>query len=225
MKVDEKKHAIRLRKAGYSYSDILKEVSVSKSTLSSWLSDIKYRPNREVVNRVGKSRLIAAKRKVKEKEQSIKRAQKIAKKDIGSITKRDLFMLGIGLYIGEGAKTQNIVRIINSDPEVIKLAIKWFTEVCNLSIENFRLAIHLYPDNNISSSLNFWAEQTGIPREQFGKVQVDRRTSKKKGKRGKLQNGTAHLTIRANGEKNFGTFLSRRIGFWMKCAMDKSMRV
>ena len=40
MKSEEKTLAIKLRQKGYSYNDILKEVKVSKGTLSAWLTDI-----------------------------------------------------------------------------------------------------------------------------------------------------------------------------------------
>jgi transposase len=36
-KDNEKETAVKLRKQGYSYTEILKKVSVSKATLSEWL--------------------------------------------------------------------------------------------------------------------------------------------------------------------------------------------
>lgn len=89
-------------------------------------------------------------------------------------------MLGIGLYIGEGSKTQEIVRIVNSEPEVICLAIRWFEEGLGLNKSNFAPIIHLYPDNNVQKSLTFWSQITGIPLSQFGKTQIDTREKKTK---------------------------------------------
>lgn len=40
MRFEEKQRACELRQQGWSYNDILKEVGVSKSTLSLWLRDI-----------------------------------------------------------------------------------------------------------------------------------------------------------------------------------------
>jgi len=40
MRFEEKQRARELRRQGWSYNDILKEVGVSKSTLSLWLRDI-----------------------------------------------------------------------------------------------------------------------------------------------------------------------------------------
>jgi len=39
-KVQEKEMAVKLRRDGYSYNDILGVVSVAKSTLSNWLKDL-----------------------------------------------------------------------------------------------------------------------------------------------------------------------------------------
>ena len=54
----------------------------------------------------------------------MQKAKEEARKEIGEITKRDLFMLGIGIYIGEGAKTFDIVRVINADPKIIKFTVR-----------------------------------------------------------------------------------------------------
>ena len=47
MKFKEKVKAIQLRKSGYGYNEILKEIGVSKSTLSLWLRDIKLTDNQK----------------------------------------------------------------------------------------------------------------------------------------------------------------------------------
>jgi hypothetical protein len=39
-KFTEKEKAIKLRKSGATYSEVLREVPVSKSTLSLWLRDV-----------------------------------------------------------------------------------------------------------------------------------------------------------------------------------------
>lgn len=185
-------------------------INVPKSTLSNWLSELPYTPNKVVLKRVGKAQLKTAQTQRQKKLHSIAEAKSLARQELRSVSRRDLMLLGIGLYIGEGEKNEN-VGIINSDPRVIKLAIRWLKEVYGLGTANFTIAIHLYPDNNIEKSLKFWSKTTGIPINQFGKTQVDRRKNKLQGKRGKLQYGTAHLRVKSNGQKEFGVLLSRRI--------------
>jgi len=205
-----KDRAVALRKQGYSYNLILESIPVSKSTLSLWLADIPYSPNSLVQNRVRGAALAVSNWSNQRKRKSLQAAKQAALKKIGTISERDIFMLGIGLYIGEGAKSSQQVRIINSDPQVINLAITWFENSFGLSKDHFSPTIHLYPDNNVDEAIAFWSRVTGIPISQFGKTQIDRRKKGEK-KRGMLKYGTAHLHVRSKGEERFGRFLFREI--------------
>ena len=49
--------AIELRKAGYSYNYIMNHVPVAKSTLSDWLYDIPFTPNKHTQETIGNARL------------------------------------------------------------------------------------------------------------------------------------------------------------------------
>jgi len=55
-----KKEALKLRRAGYSYTMIREKLGVSKSTLSNWLINIPFRPNREVIKKIGQAKLKSA---------------------------------------------------------------------------------------------------------------------------------------------------------------------
>ncbi len=211
-----RKKVFELRKEGYSYNYISQQTGISKSTLSGWLSNIPYTPNKIIIERIGKARVASGRVKARQKIESIEKAELEAKNEIGGITKRDLFMLGIGIYVGEGTKTNNIVRVINADPKIIRFTVRWFKEACGLSMENFRIRLHLYPDNNIKKCIRFWSNTSGIPLNQFQKTYIDIRKDKKMFKRGKLPYGTAHLSIKSNGKKEFGVFFSRKINGWIK---------
>lgn len=204
-------NAVKLRKEGYSYSHIQKQTGVSKSTLSDWLSKLPYKPNKETLDKIARARLMANQAQRDKKTNSLKKAREIAIKDIGKFTKRDLFMLGIGIYIGEGSKTHNIVRVVNSDPHIIKTTISWFKKCFHLQNSNFSIRIHLYPDTNQDIAISFWSKETGLSKNSFLKAVVDIRTDKKRKNKGKLPYGTAHLTVKGDGDKNLGSFFSRRI--------------
>lgn len=219
-----KNQAISLRKKGYSYSLIAERLGVPKSTLSSWLSTIPYVPNKEVIKRIGNASARAGESKSRQKKLTFEQAKLIATKDIGTLNKRDLMLIGLGLYIGEGQKNET-VGIINSDPRVIKMSMKWLMLVFGVCIENFTLAIHLYPDNNSEACLKYWSNITGIPPSQFGKTQIDDRKGKSSSKRGKLVYGTAHLRVKARGNKNFGVLLSRRIHAMMDLVLTPNKKV
>jgi len=213
--------AINYRKRGYSYSMISDKLGLAKSTLSDWLKEILYKPNREVLKRIqlapAKSAEIVHNRKVA----TITKIKTLAKKELGQLTKRDLWLLGIGLYLGEGSKLYEHTRILNSDPEIIKIAIKWFREICGLENENFIPSVHLYPDNNIKETIKYWSRITGIPETQFAKTQIDRRLNKSGKKKRKLPYGTLHLQIKSCGKKEFGVYLHRRIMGWIEATITQ----
>ncbi len=205
-----KEKAILLRGEGYSYNLISSMIGVSKSTLHYWLADVPYEANEVVIKRIGRSRVKAIKSRNSKKLATFDDAKDYACKQTRHISNKELLFLGIGLYIGEGQKNET-VGVINSDPRVINLAIHWLTECFGVEVKNLTLAIHLYPDNNIKRCLRFWSDTTKIPPAQFGKTQIDGRVGKNSLKRGKLPYGTAHLRVKALGNKDFGVVLSRRI--------------
>lgn len=210
MHKEKKEMAISLRQQGYSYNFIAKEIGISKSTLHYWLVQVPYTPNDFTVKRLDGARAEAGKRMSRRKVEVFRRAKLRAESLLGKLNKRDLLLLGVGLYIGEGQKNET-VGIINSDPRVINLAIRWLQKSFGIGGENLTLAIHLYPDNNMVSCLKFWSKVTGIPLSQFGKTQIDRRQDKRSSKRGKLPHGTAHLRVKALGNKDLGVLLARQI--------------
>lgn len=218
-----KEQAIRLRIRGYSYSMIRSKIGLSKSTLSNWLGRIPFEPNKEVLERVGSARLKSALYKQSVKREDIRVMSQKAFKDIGKLSKRDLFMLGIGLYLGEGSKAFEEIRIVNSDPNVIRLSILWLITCCQLSIKNLRIAIHCYPDNNEKELIKFWHKETKIPLKQFVKTSIDLRTNKSKVRKRKLPFGTAHLYVVSASLLPLGGVKSRhrRIMGWIEASSKK----
>ncbi len=215
--------AIKLRKMGHSYNYIAGVANVSKSTLSDWLGRIPYTPNQETIERIGKARAASGAAKSKIKRESILLATREAYRELGEVSHRDLFMLGLGLYIGEGSKTAEITRFVNSDPPVMNLMIRWFTKALGLPKRNLRIRLHLYPDCNEGQSLQFWSKVTTIPIRQFQKTSFDRRVDKKVAKSGKLLHGTAHLSVNSLGQKRFGVFLFRKIVAWSELVLRKGI--
>lgn len=216
-----KDNAIYYRRRGFSYNMISDRMGVKKSTIAYWTKEIPFKPNKEVIRRIGFGKLKSAIFKQNRRIAEIKEMKEIARKELGLITKRDLWMLGVGLYLGEGSKLNEYVRIINSDPEIIKTALMWFRKICGLENKNLIPAVHAYPDNNINSILDYWSKITGIPKKQFGKTQIDRRGNKSGKRKRKLPYGTLHLYTKSCGNKNLGKRLHRRIVGWLESALKQ----
>lgn len=218
-----REEALALRKKGYSYLYISKMTGMAKSTLSDWLTEVPYTPNTEMVTSLGKARAAAAERKTQIRQEELVGIRKKSKEKIGEMTDRDLFMFGLGLYLGEGEKTNGTVRISNSNPNTMRALVSWFI-LLGVQRSQFAPRLHLYPDSNIEASLQFWAKAINLPKTQFQRSYVDRRTNKSKNKSGKLPHGTLHLGVRSGGRKEYGVFFSRMIESWCEEVVQQTKR-
>lgn len=182
----DKGEAIKLRLKGFSYSEINKKLDIPKSTLSLWLRDLEISDNARsrIRNRHKKKSLEGLIKRNKQQTSKAKdRAKKIrinAKSKIGKLTKRDLMMLGLSLYWGEGykrpivkdgkEKTYHPVSLSNSDPEIIKIFIKFLIEIYNVPKEKIKLSVRLYKHMNEKKIINFWLTITDLPKENLYKT-------------------------------------------------------
>jgi hypothetical protein len=220
----KKDEAIKLRKEGYSYSLISSKISVAKSTLSGWLKCVPFMHNDTVRESIFENnrRVVTIKRV--DKANSIQEAVAYAGSQVGELSDRDIFILGLGIYVGEGSKTANFTRIVNSDPKIIRFSIMWLKTCFGLKNSNFRIRLHIYPDNDQIEVIKYWMKYLRMKRSVFYPVYIDTRTNKKKDRQGVLPYGTAHMTVVSNGEKSLGVLLQRKIIASIDFALNQSTR-
>lgn len=208
--------ATKLRDEGYSYSYIASKLGISKSTLSGWFRNRSFVPNDYTLRSVAEGQRAYGELRRAQRMNSINTYYNQGKNEVGSITQRDLWMIGLGLWLGEGSKTVEQIRLANSDPAVISLWVKWLHEICGARDDNIVVRMHLYPDNDEDVCRNYWMKITELPAAQFRKVQIDKRGSDTKViKKNKLPYGTLHILLSTNGNPNFGVALSRRLRGWI----------
>ncbi|MBD3248316.1 hypothetical protein GF382_03435 [Candidatus Falkowbacteria bacterium] len=206
-KTTQKYLARNLRKRGASYSEILKKVNVSKSTLSLWLRDIEL-TNKQKEDLVGrrKSRHEGAKANRLRRIDLTKKIIASAKEESLKLKGNSLFLLGVMLYWAEGTKRgEEMVVFSNSDPNMILLMMKWFREICKVKEEKFRIQVHIHSLHKKSEIIKYWSNITKIKSGQFHKL-IIKKTSLKH-RKNKLYQGTCCIRIY---DKN----LFRRIMGW-----------
>lgn len=213
--------AEELREQGYSYKLIEEKLGISRSTMSYWFKDKAFTPNSQVLSRIKNGPAKVGIRRHNTRVKEIKLQKEIGAKEIGVLSDRDLWLLGLGIYIGEGAKSSEIIRISNANPAVIKLSIKWLQSACGLSKDNLTIRLHLYPDNDEKVCTKYWQQITNLPLENFRRATIDQRQDKQKAKIRKLPYGTAHVTVISNGDPKKGRRLFRRIDGWMSGALNQ----
>ncbi len=173
-RVMDKNKAIQLRKKGMSYSQIKAKLSVSKSTLSGWLYNMPLSEKRiRELGAFSPTRI--------ERCRNTKRRKKIARqdsvfekvsKDIGKLSKRELFLAGLFLYWGEGGKTKYYTTILtNTNPCMVKFFLKWL-ENFGVDKKKLKVSLHLYSDMDISKQMKYWSKLLDISISQFRKPYI-----------------------------------------------------
>ena len=178
-KSDLKLRALALRRVGTSVKDIARELGVSRGSVSVWIRDVVLTPlqnkklNEQRINAGHKGRMLGAQMNKRKKQERIALAEREASNAIKKLPKNDLFLIGLGLYWGEGVKaSQSSTAVINSDPRIIKLMIRWFIECWGLGKERFQPRVFI-SDTHVDREeivLKFWSKELGIPRSQFRKT-------------------------------------------------------
>lgn len=170
----DKQKAIVLRKKGYSYSQIKDKLGINKSTLSGWLYDMPLSEKRIRELRDFSPKRIERYRNTMQvkKETRLQEVYKKVSKDIGQFSKREIFLLGLFLYWGEGTKTANSsTQLTNTNPAMLKFFIKWL-DLLGVNKKDLKVKLHLYSDMDIKKSIIYWSKELKIPMNQFKKPYI-----------------------------------------------------
>ena len=177
--------ALKMRLKGFSYNEINRALGVPKSTQNGWfrhlvLSDaavtrLKERTLQGTINAfVKRNKLQTHHAKIR-----ARKAQAFGRKEIPFLTKKDLKIVGATLYWAEGYKRLRIrdgkervshpIALVNSDPEMIRVFIRFLREVMEVDFEKITASMRLYPHINEEAAHKYWVKITGLPRQQFRK--------------------------------------------------------
>jgi hypothetical protein len=218
MYAEYKKRAIELRREDKTYSEIRSEVPVAKSTLSLWLRSVGLADSQS--QRITEKRIEAqrrgaqARRNVRVAEVMTFVNQGIS--DVGELSDRELWLIGVSLYWGEGSKQRkNLpstgVEFCNSDARMITAFMHWLD---SLSIPKERIVFELYIHETRSSEIplfqEWWSEQLGIPIHQLNRVYLKRGNPKtNRHNVADLYHGLVRIRVRSS------TSLNRQISGWI----------
>lgn len=176
----DKQKAIKLRQKGLSYSQIKEKLGINKSTLSGWLYDMPLSEEKIKELRDFNPQRIEKYRNTmrNKKETRLEEVYKKASKDIGVFSKREIFLLGLFLYWGEGTKRASCsTQLTNTNPAMLQFFIKWL-ELLGVDKKDLKIKLHLYSDMNIKDSIDFWSKTLKISISQFKKPYIKETTLK-----------------------------------------------
>lgn len=175
-KLEEKEKAKELRRRGYSYNQIKIETGLSKDTISRCCRDVKLTQKQILAlesNRK-KGQILGSIKGAKVNQQKRVFLEKMLLdegiKQVGLLSNRDKFMLGIAFYQGEGSKTNHAVEFTNSDPDSVKFMVKWLEIFCKIKRKDLKCSLWLHDNLDESVAKKYWAKLLKVSESQFGKT-------------------------------------------------------
>jgi len=89
-----------------------------------------------------------------------------------TIAEEKLKIAGIMLYWAEGTLRGNTVDFANSNPNMIKIFLKFLRQICGISEERLRVYLYAYSHCDLEKIKKYWSKITKIPLSQFTKPYI-----------------------------------------------------
>lgn len=118
-------------------------------------------------------------------------------------------MFGLGLYAGEGSRTDpNSAAVCSCAPELIRAAIRFF-EAIGVARGHIRAQLSVHPGVKVRAAERHWRHESGLPSTQFTATTVAL-SQASRGLRGRM---TPHGTLRV---RVHDTRIARKIVRWLE---------
>ncbi|WP_418957481.1 hypothetical protein [Streptomyces tritici] len=181
-KDDLRAKARELRLQGLTYDQIQLELGCSKSSISLWVRDLP-----KVDKRTPEEQGREAGRKRWEHERPRREAARQERKrtaygEIGTMTERELFLVGVGLYWAEGSKSKPYARreaviFVNSDPDMIALYLAWL-DVLGIERDRLRFRVMIHESADVAAAEQYWADLVEVDVATLGKTTLKKHNPK-----------------------------------------------
>jgi transposase len=195
--------ARELRQAGHSIPGIAQELGIARSTAYEWTKHIALvQDTVEAARRKAHSRAMTDARWARHRRlRDSQRAElaSAAQAAVGTLTDRDLLLLGAAIYWCEGTKskpwrTAETIQFVNSDVRLVKLFLRFLAVAGHaLGEMSFRLAIHETADHEAAQ--RWWAEQIGVPVADFRKPSLKRHVPRRTNRHNRAEDYHGCLVI------------------------------
>lgn len=211
-KDDLRAEARELRLQGLTYDQIQLELGCSKGSISLWVRDLPKPPKRtrEEASAIARR---GWERTLERREEERQETKRLAAEEVGALSDRELFLIGVGLYWAEGAKSkphrrQERITFINSDRHMIEIFLGWL-DLLEVPRDSLRFHVHIHETADVPTSERFWAEVVGVDVTRFGKTTIKRHNPKTNRKNmGEGYNGCLSVRVLRSAD------LYRRVEGW-----------
>lgn len=200
----QKIRARKLRSEGQSIKEIAKNLNVSVGSVSTWVRDIILLPEQITLLQKRTSdphygRRAEYLRRIKvEHQEKVKTIYQKGAIKVGKLSQRDLFMLGLALYWGEGFKKDNLVGFATSDPDMALFFLEWLKIAFNIEKDalTLRVTVNASYREKIDQIKQFWSEYLNIETEHFSKPFFQNTVWKKQYEKPDEYHGVIRIRVR-----------------------------
>ena len=174
-----------------SIDEIAERLGVSRTTVYFWVGDLP-RPARCVARKgpghaVGNRAMQAKYKRLRDE------AYELGRLEFDRLDRMKTFRDFVSLYIAEGFKrNRNCVSISNSDPAVMKLAVRWIRQFSTRALD---CAIQFHTDQDLAELVSFWGGELGVDPGQI-KLQRKSNSNQLRGRTWRSKHGV--LNVRVN---------------------------
>lgn len=224
MRLKDREAARKLRiEEGLSLNEICQRLSLSKSSVSIWVKDIKLTEKQK--DRLTKKYQNSYKEGAKvgntyQRDYYYKKRveyQKEGKELLYKYKEDSKFIAGIMLFWAEGSKDRYSIIMTNSNIHMLSFFIQFLKKYFKMKKEDIKFSFQFYSNNGISVEevKKYWIKGLKLPEECFKRYTVDKRYEKAPGmKKGKAPYGIGRIVINSVRKKQmiFGA-IQAFIGF------------
>ncbi|MET9653148.1 hypothetical protein ABZZ44_23150 [Streptomyces sp. NPDC006460] len=167
-----RERARELRGEGRTYDEIQQELGCSKSSISLWVRDLP-RPAPRHTPEEQRALMNEGLRRFREaREERRRTVRRTAHEEIGGLSDRELFLVGVALYWAEGQKSKSYARrerviFVNSDPDVILVFQAWL-RLLGVEPDRVKYRVMIHQTADIPGAERFWADAVGT---EVGRLQ------------------------------------------------------
>ncbi|MEU8539882.1 hypothetical protein AB0C52_07740 [Streptomyces sp. NPDC048717] len=181
-KDDLRERARALRLEGGTYDQIQLELGCSKSSISLWVRDLpkpERKRTREEASAIARKGWEA---RLRLREDERNQAKRSAAEEVGALSPRELFLIGVALYWAEGAKDKPYARredvlFVNSDPGMIRVYLAWL-DLLDVAPARVRYRVMIHATADIEGAERYWADLVGTEVHRLQKTTIKKHNPK-----------------------------------------------
>ncbi|KOV84879.1 MULTISPECIES: helix-turn-helix domain-containing protein [unclassified Streptomyces] len=181
-KDDLRARARELRLQGWTYDQIEAELGCSRSSVSLWVRDLPKPERRRTPEEAAAIARKGWEEKLRIRDEERRRTKEEAKRSVGGLSTRELFLVGVGLYWAEGGKDKPYdrrenVAFVNSDPGMIRVFLAWL-DLLQVERKRLRFTVMIHENADVDGAERYWADLVDADPSMFNKTTLKKHNPK-----------------------------------------------